>query len=313
MRSLSGFLAIGMVIFLGTSLVAADTQEDVDQTVQDVLRQLHLAQGSDTNDGDADSSSDDDMASSSHAILREPNGAVEQLQRSILDLGMGLVAGLFAGVTESAQVFATAANTVSQAPPATTVSAGAALGVLGLLAWLGLMAARVGSIAAVPLFSRISKNELLDNKIRADMFQLIQANPGINASELARRMNIAWGTATHHLHKLRQERLVAIRLQAHQKCYFANGGTYTPHEMDVLTATKHPTAKRIAEFLVQNGPRCHRDISQSLGLSPALVSFHVSKLVELNLITRRRDGRRTIFEPLEMNLEPQPRPVVHAV
>jgi predicted transcriptional regulator/Ni/Co efflux regulator RcnB len=231
--------------------------------------------------------------------------------KGILGIGLGLVSGVFGvfatgGETAKDAVDAVAANPSSSGATATLMAL-ALGGTLGLLALIQ----RYGSLAAIPLFSRIAKSDLLENKVRAEIFELIKANPGINVSEVSRRLDIAWGTATHHLQKLRAEKLVAIRSVANQKCYFVNGGTYTPGEMDLMSATKNPTAKRIAEFLVTSGPQCHQDISNTLGISPALVSFHMRKLLDAGVVARERRGRNTMFSPLATVLEPVARVPSH--
>lgn len=223
-------------------------------------------------------------------------------------LGLGLVAGLFATLEEGGQTMAAAANSVANHPLQAGVAATLSLAIAGISLGLGALAQRYGGIGAIPLYSRIAKSELLENEVRQQIFELIRQNPGINVSQIARRLTVAWGTATHHLHKLRQERLVSIRIASNQKCYFPNAGSYTPHEMDVMGAVKHPTARRIAEFLLRAGPQCHGDISHALGLNPALVSFHIEKLLRGSVVARHRDGRRSIFTPLEPQLDPEPRP-----
>lgn len=226
-------------------------------------------------------------------------------------LGLGLVAGLFATLEEGGQTMAAAASSVTDHPLQAGVVATLSLAIAGISLGLGALAQRYGGLGSIPLYSRIAKSELLENEVRQQIFELIRQNPGINVSEMARRLSIAWGTATHHLHKLRQERLVSIRIASNQKCYFPNGGSYTPHEMDVMSAVKHPTARRIADFLLRAGPQCHGEISQALALTPALVSFHMEKLLQGGVVARHRDGRRTIFTPLEPLLDPAPRPIAH--
>lgn len=232
----------------------------------------------------------------------------EVVGTAVMILGLNLVLGLFQGFGESGAMVGEAAQAVASRPAESVALATLSIAIAGVAGGLAYWAQRYGGLGAIPLYTRIAKSALLENGVRQQIMDLIQQNPGINVSEISRRLDIAWGTATHHLQKLRHERLVNIRIASNQKCYFPNGGTYTPREMDVMSATKNPTAKQIAEFLVRNGPTSHGDVSEALHLTPALVSFHMNKLVGSGLVARHRDGRRTIFTPLEANLEPQPRP-----
>lgn len=231
--------------------------------------------------------------------------------QSLLSLSLGIFQGFAEGMAEGGRVVAAAGASVASAPVESAVVSSLAVAIASIATWLSVLAKRFGGLGLIPLFSRIAKSELLENNVRQQIFQLIQENPGINVSEISRRLDIAWGTATHHLHKLRQEKMVGIRVASNQKCYFPNGGTYTPREMDVMSVTKHPTAKQIAEFLIRNGPQSHGAIVEALGLTPALVSFHMQKLVGTGIVARHREGRSTIFTPLESDLNPTPRPVSH--
>lgn len=226
-------------------------------------------------------------------------------------IGLNLATGLFGGMEEGGHIVAAAMNAVATNPGKSVFIATMSIALVGASAAAGHWIQRYGNWGAIPLYTRIAKSALLENNIRQQIFEMISQNPGVNVSEISRRLDIAWGTATHHLQKLRHEKLVSIRMTSNQKCYFPNGGTYTPREMDVMSAVKHPTAKQIAEFLIQNGARCHRDIAEALQLTPALVSFHTSKLIQNGVLAREKQGRNTIFTALEPTLEPAPRPVSH--
>jgi DNA-binding transcriptional ArsR family regulator len=241
------------------------------------------------------------------ALISIPTAAVAN---TLMLLGLQLVGGLFHGFDQGGAMVAQAAKTVVSRPAPSLSIASMGLAIAGLVSGLGYLAQRYGGLGGIPLYTRIAKSQLLENGVRQQIMDLITQNPGINVSEISRRLDIAWGTATHHLQKLRHEKLVNIRVASNQKCFFPNGGTYTPHEMDVMSATKSPTARQIAEFLVKNGPQCHREITEALGLTPALVSFHATKLVQSGVVARHRDGRRTIFTPLEATLDPAPRAVL---
>jgi DNA-binding transcriptional ArsR family regulator len=226
-------------------------------------------------------------------------------------LGLSLSEGLFGGFHEGGNIIASAMNAVGTSPGKSFFIATMSIALAGATAAVGHWVQRYGSFGAIPLYTRITKSALFENGVRQQIFDLISQDPGINVSEISRRLDIAWGTATHHLQKLRHEKLVSIRMTSNQKCYFPNGGTYTPREMDVMSAVKHPTAKQIAEFLILNGPRCHRDIALALDLTPALVSFHTSKLIQNGVVAREKQGRNTFFTALEANLQPAQRAVSH--
>lgn len=295
------------------ALPADDAARRVGETAGflDLPTPLRLELLDDSGDPEASDGSDSSGGAYLAQAAARVSAPLHVVGQSLLTLGLQILAALFIGLQASAETAAAAAQVVADSPAESAAIASTTLLLAACFGGLCIGWQRYGSLGAIPLFTRIAKSELLEHRLRNEIFELIKSNPGINVSEISRRLDVAWGTTTHHLQKLRAERYVSIRLVANQKCYFPNGGTYTAQEMDVLSATKHPTARRIAEYVVQSGSCTHGQIVRELGVVPALVSFHVQKLVTAGLVERRRDGRRTIFTRLATDLNPQPRPTAH--
>jgi DNA-binding MarR family transcriptional regulator len=116
---------------------------------------------------------------------------------------------------------------------------------------------------------------------------------------LAREIGAGWGTITHHLEKLERASLVATRKVNNQKCFFENGGVVSRQDMAIASAVKGDTAGHIAAF-VQNHPMTsQKALAESLGISPALASFHVKKLASLGVLDRVRHGKETLLTTSE--------------
>ncbi|MCA1819955.1 MAG: hypothetical protein LC620_07915 [Halobacteriales archaeon] len=199
-----------------------------------------------------------------------------------------LYAGLVAGLRPHAM------------PPAAfagLVAAGAAASA-GASAWgLAALARRSGWLLGglVAGFSRIEDDELLRHPLRAQVFQVIQGNPGIHASELGRRVGTGWGTIVHHLDKLEKGRLVAIRKVNNQKCYFEAGGKVSRQDMAVAGAVRGDSASRIASYVASHPMTSQKSLAAEVGISPALASFHVKKLVGLGVLDKVRSGKETLL------------------
>lgn len=181
---------------------------------------------------------------------------------------------------------------MSQAAWVTTV----AVGVTGTTAavhygfWQLLR--RFGWLAAgLPLFSRIEKDDLLDHPLRSEIYEAIKASPGIHISQLARTVDAGWGTTIHHLRKLKDEDMVAVRTVNNQKCYFVNGNGLGRDSWAAVSALKNETARKIAQFVHANPLIAVTELSKRLGISASLVSHHVAKLSRAGVLEKVRDGR----------------------
>ncbi|HUR60782.1 MAG TPA: hypothetical protein VM286_00240 [Candidatus Thermoplasmatota archaeon] len=199
-----------------------------------------------------------------------------------------LYAGLVAGLRPKA--LPEPAFVAIVATGAASTAAVSAWGLAHLVRKFGWIAS-----AGVAGFSRIEDDELLKHPMRAQLFQVIQGNPGIHASELGRRMGTGWGTIVHHLDKLEKGRLVAIRKVNNQKCYFEAGGKVSRQDMAVAGAVRGDSANRITSYVASHPMTSQKGLATELGISPALASFHVKKLVGLGVLDKVRSGKETLL------------------
>lgn len=182
-----------------------------------------------------------------------------------------------------------------------SVTAVGAAGSAGAGGWAGFQALRkwgllgAGGLAGVGGFTRINADDLLEHPMRQEIFSVIQQHPGIHASQLAREMDVGWGTITHHLDKLQKGRLVTTRKVNNQKCFFEMGGNISRQDMEIASALKGDTASTIAQFVGANPMTSQKRMAEALGISPALASFHVKKLTNLGVLDKVRHGKETLL------------------
>jgi DNA-binding MarR family transcriptional regulator len=206
---------------------------------------------------------------------------------------VGLYASLVAGLRPSKMPEPAFAAVVATGAAATTAAAG--VGLFELVRRFGMVA----GLPAVTGFSRIEDDEILKHPLRAQVFSTIQANPGIHASELARRLGVGWGTIVHHLDRLEKGELVAIRKVNNQKCFFEMGGKVSRLDMAVAGAVRGDSASQIAAFVQSHPMTSQKAMAEQLAISPALASFHVKKLVGMGVLEKARRGKETLLSTTE--------------
>jgi DNA-binding MarR family transcriptional regulator len=178
-------------------------------------------------------------------------------------------------------------------------SVGAA-GSAGAGGWGGIQALKkwgmLGTgLAGVGGFSRISNDDLLEHPMRSNIFDVIKTHPGIHASQLARELDVGWGTITHHLDKLSRAQIVTTRRVNNQKCFFEQGGEISRQDMAIASALKGDTASGITDFVQHHPMTSQKNMAEALTISPALASFHVKKLVTLGVLEKVRHGKETLL------------------
>lgn len=142
-----------------------------------------------------------------------------------------------------------------------------------------------------PLYARIGREELLDHPARQEIHAAIQDSPGIHVSELSRSLGLPWGTLLHHVDKLERAGLVVSSAESGKRCFFLPGQVLREHR-SILPALENGKARALAEYFAANPGASQKDAGQALGLSAALVSWHVKRLEEAGVLVRTRVGRR---------------------
>ncbi|MGQ0536436.1 MAG: winged helix-turn-helix transcriptional regulator [Methanobacteriota archaeon] len=166
-------------------------------------------------------------------------------------------------------------------------------GTTGLLATAAYLAKRLLPLAGplVPAYTRASDHEVLESPVRARMYEYIRANPGVHVSGLSTALALGWGTTVYHLSRLERAHLVSSRVGSRQRCFFENGGTYSPKEQVERAMLKNEKARGIVEFLRETPGASQKQVADALGMSQALVSWHVKRLEAAGVVQRGRSGR----------------------
>lgn len=191
----------------------------------------------------------------------------------------------------------------------TVVTAGAAIVGLAAVAaavWYWPSLRWLATLPLLPLYSRIQRGEIMEHETRERIYGLVKDNPGIHAHEIASRANVGWGTAVYHLKMLEDHRLVVSERQGRYKRFFlAAGFTGTK---DAIGAMRNPTTASVAEFIARNPGCIQREVCVALGLSPSLVSWHIDKLEQADLVKKLREGRTVKYfaGPMWNAVAPQP-------
>lgn len=215
------------------------------------------------------------------------------------------------GVTEStsAQTAASEGGVEILSRPMTTSEAVAASAVVaaagsaGALFWLkGGAGMALGRILGAPLFSRLSKDELLENGGRESLFQLVTENPGIGLQELANQSGLGWGTTVYHLGRLEQGGFISSMKNGQSRHFFKNGHPAASSKKAIAVLKNH-TASDVARFLMSTPGATQTTISSRLGIAPPTVTKYIKRLEAEGLVETLKEGRSKIVQPTTALIE----------
>lgn len=190
-----------------------------------------------------------------------------------------------------------AAAPASPGPTPSASDSGWPLPLLPTLA--GIAAAITGVLVAhrrkaplVILFSRLRQSDLSQQRSRARILAILDADPGLHFRELVRRAGQSRGTVLHHLHILETAGLV-IREPAGRYVALYATATTTPRN-----ANRDALRTQLArDVLAAAGASAGRgasiaDLARRLGVSDRAVAYHVRRLAARGLVEVTQAGRR---------------------
>ena len=137
----------------------------------------------------------------------------------------------------------------------------------------------------MPLYTRLTKEEVLDNECRGVLRGFIYAEPGIHYNEILRRLKMGNGKAAHHLNTLEREGYIKSRSDGRFKRFY-------PAEMKFIGAPPRLTKiqKIIIETLQESEGLSQRDIARVLEMPFSTANRQLKKLAGMGLVRLEKHG-----------------------
>lgn len=129
---------------------------------------------------------------------------------------------------------------------------------------------------------------------RKELFEYVEANPGIHFSQLKRDLDMETGLLQHHLRELEQYGVLeSEEHQGKRRVFVAR--ELDAEERSILAVLRYETTRRILLFLLEEGAARNSEIAEAVGVTPATVSWHLSNLVEKGVVEEVTEGRTTLY------------------
>jgi parallel beta-helix repeat protein len=138
--------------------------------------------------------------------------------------------------------------------------------------------------ALMALYSKIKKEEILDQYLRGKIHGYIIANPGEHYNAIKNALGLNNGALAHHLSILEKEELVKSKNDGLYKRFYP----YTMNP-DGATGTTH-IQKLILNLMESNPGMTQKQIAARVGIHQSTVSYHVKCLQKKNLVRTERKG-----------------------
>jgi predicted transcriptional regulator len=146
---------------------------------------------------------------------------------------------------------------------------------------------RLLAVFFLPLYTRLHKEEVLDNETRGMIRGYIHAVPGVHYNEILRHLRLQNGVAIHHLSTLEREGYIQSRNDGRLKRFYPAGMKLSeaPPILDRIQRTIYDTLR-------ENDGLSQREIARLLDISSSSVSRHINRMASLGVVRLERQGMR---------------------
>lgn len=172
------------------------------------------------------------------------------------------------------------------------VAAGGAIGIAFIIAFITETGRySIFKIFAIPLYTRIRKDEVLDHDVRQKVYTYIQSNPGAHFRSIMKSLCLKNGALAYHLTTLeRAEYIKSQRDGMYRKFYLKPGRLAEPSK---ILKTPNEVRRLILEKIRMEPGISQSKIAQSIGESRQLVNNYVKVLREEGRIYLKKNGRES--------------------
>jgi hypothetical protein len=184
------------------------------------------------------------------------------------------------------------------------------IAIIGVLAFFGLMMTHEeyrNYLLTRTVFvnrgaHRLSMDDVLDNETRTRILDQIITQPGIHFKELLRNVNTTSSNLAWHIDVLETYKIIHKQRVGHFLIYYPYLDKNPFATLDPKIA-KSKTTLDIFQLVADNPGMYQNEIARRMGLDHKTAKYHLDKLAVAELVTGRKDGRRTRFFPVDIPKE----------
>lgn len=143
--------------------------------------------------------------------------------------------------------------------------------------------------------------DYLVSETRSHVRDCVHEHPGVHFNEISRKLDIATGQTQHHIRRL----LRANELTSENICgrthYYPP--TYTSWERGVIALLRRETSREIVLVLLEENRQHPAEITERLGLARSTVEWHLSNLIEQDIVTKQTVSNQRGSKQLVVELD----------
>jgi len=140
------------------------------------------------------------------------------------------------------------------------------------------------------IYSKIRRERILEHETRKRIVDHIRENPGAHYSAILEALGLPHGVLTHHINMLEAQEVVFSKQDRQYRRFYIDGMYRTG---PLILGTQ----KSILDEVRRHPGRSQAQVARKLGLGRMVVSYHVSELQKLGMVSIDRNGRENHLFP----------------
>lgn len=117
----------------------------------------------------------------------------------------------------------------------------------------------------------------------------VEMNPGVHFSAICRNLDIATGQGQYHLRRLVRNGTLIREDICGRTHYYPEA--YPAIERPPMALLRRETTRELVLVLLERGEMSPTDLVQQVGVARSTIEWHISNLVEYELVEKRTENR----------------------
>jgi predicted transcriptional regulator len=122
------------------------------------------------------------------------------------------------------------------------------------------------------------------------IYEYIVDNPSCHVRKISRELDLAIGDTQYHLKILEKKDLIKSRRVGLFRMYYAVA-IFRERQQSILAVLGQEVPRDIILFLIESPGATQVDIARHESLTPPTINWHMSRLIEIGLVSRRKKGK----------------------
>ena len=143
----------------------------------------------------------------------------------------------------------------------------------------------------IPMYTRIQKEDVLDQFVRGQIYGYIRTNPGVHYNQIRRGIDVKNGTLSYHLSVLEKTELIKSRREGlRYRAFYPTGMKFPKEQRFRLTEFQIS----IIDVIKENEGITQKEIAVKLGKKPQTINYNIKVLEQADIIEVIKKGRKTV-------------------